>query len=496
VDGDGREGAIDLHVHTTRSDGDYAPADVVRKARGLGLRAISITDHDSLEGVEEALEAGAREGLEVVPGVELSVKYRNLSQVHLLGYYLDWKAEALNQELTELRDARVGRGQRLVERLNEALKAEGREPIRFEEVEKYSEGLIARPHIAKALLEKGYCRDMSEAFQRYLIPLNIPKHKPAFRDAVAAVRRAGGVPVLAHPNLIEPGTRLAPEVLDDLVEQGLEGLEIFYHSLPGEDSAYYGGMALARGLVTTGGSDFHGEASYGNLGRVGKDDTVPYSCLQGLKERFLARRGALVVLSGLPGCGKSTLARRIAALLRGTVVSSDQVRLEHFPPGSATREFRYSAEVSSAVYRILRLEAEVSLLRGRSVVLDATYLQRQGRAELLNDARKAGAAVLLVSCRADEAEIARRAANRVAGSESFSEADFAVYKRMKTDLETCAARCARVEEDDRLRGFPILLWDSTAGREGFAQAIDPDNLAFLVRFSLARGSPAPAASQP
>jgi hypothetical protein len=485
VNGGKNDRSIDLHVHTTRSDGDYSPEDVVGKARDLGLSAIAITDHDSLEGVEEGLQAGARRGVEVVPGVELSVKYRDLTQVHLLGYYLDWRSVALNQSLTELRDARVGRGQRLVEGLNAALQGEGREPIRFEDVAKFSEGLIARPHIAKALLERGYCRDIADAFQRYLIPLNIAKHKPSFEEAVQSVKRAGGVPVLAHPNLVEPGRRLDPDVLEALVDLGLEGIEVYYHSLSGEDSAYYRGLAARRGLIVTGGSDFHGESSYGNLGLVGKGERVPYDCLEGLKSRFLRIRRNLVIMSGLPGSGKSTLAERVARLLDARIVSSDALRREHFPLGSALREFRYSAEVSSAVYRILRLEAEVSLIQGRSVVIDATFLLRHGRAEFLEVARKAGAGVLFISCSADEETSARRTRTRQPVENHASEADFEVYRRMKSELETSPERWVRVEEDPQVRGFPVMVWDSSPGTEGFTALFAPDNLAYLTRFSLA-----------
>jgi 3',5'-nucleoside bisphosphate phosphatase len=485
VDGGTNERAIDLHVHTTRSDGDYSPEEVVGKARDLGLSAIAITDHDSLEGVEEGLQAGARRGVEVVPGVELSVKYGDLTQVHLLAYYLDWCSESMNQGLTELRDARVGRGQRLVEKINVALQGEGREPLRFEDVARHSEGLIARPHIAKELLERGYCRDMADAFQRYLIPLNIAKHKPSFEEAVRSVKKAGGVPVLAHPNLIQPGWRLDADTLDALIDLGLEGMEVYYHSLSDEDSAYYRNLAARRDLIITGGSDFHGEASYGNLGLVGKGERVPYSCLAGLKARFLRARRNLVIMSGLPGSGKSTLAQRIAKLLDARIVSSDALRREHFPPGSALREFRYSAEVSSAVYRILRLEAEVTLLQGRSVVIDATFLLRHGRTEFLEVARKTGAGVLFVSCRADEETSARRTRTRPPADNHASEADFEVYNRMKSDLEGNPERWVRVEEDPQVRGFPVMEWDSSPGIEGFTALIAPDNLTYLTRFSLA-----------
>ncbi|MHC5078773.1 MAG: AAA family ATPase [Planctomycetota bacterium] len=479
-----RKRIVDLHVHTNRSDGDYPPAEVIRKSKHRGLTAVGITDHDSLEGIPEALEAGDREGIEVVPGVELSVKYKDLTQVHLLGYYMNWEDETFNEMLTESRDARVGRGRRLVERINRVLASEGKAPLKFAEVEKFSFGLIGRPHVAKALLEKGYCKDMVSSFKRYLIPHNIPKYKIPFDEAVTAIKNAGGIPVLAHPNLITPGRRLRSSLIDALVELGLEGMEVYYHSLTATDTHYYRTLAEERNLIITGGSDFHGEGSYGNLGYTGNHKEVPYDFLRTMKRHFLIQRAFLVVMCGLPGSGKSSLAERIAALLDADVLSTDAIRMSHFPPQSTMRSFRYSTEVSSAVYRILRLEAEVRLLQGRSVVLDATCLLREGRPEMLEMAREAKSPILFLSCTAEEEAIEARTRNRKPGEDHFSEADLEVYRQMKKDLEIRSEQYAMPEDDAQLDAYPILRWDSTPGKEKLAILQCPENLAFLLRFTL------------
>jgi predicted metal-dependent phosphoesterase TrpH/predicted kinase len=483
---EGRSGGfVDLHVHTNRSDGDYTPTEVVRKSEDIGLLAIAVTDHDTVAGVEDALREGAERSIEVVPGAELSVKHRDLTQVHLLGYYMDWRSEELNKILTEIRDARVGRGRRLVERINKVIATEGLDPLEFADVEKFSFGLIGRPHVAKALLERGYARDILHAFQKYLIPHNIPKYKAPFEEAVSALKDAGGIAILAHPNLITPGSRLRPEIIDELVDLGLDGLEVYYQSMGGEDEDYYRTLVRERGLILTGGSDFHGENSYGNLGFVGENRRVPYGRLMDLKARYLKRHTFMVVMSGLPGSGKSSLAERIASILDAAILSSDVIRTSHFPPGSADREFRYSAEVSSAVYRILRLEAEVNLLQGRSVVIDATCLMREGRPEFLKVAREAGTPILFVSCTATEEAIRARVVERRPGENHFSEADLEVYSRMKADLEAHPEWYARPENDPQLSGKPIIRWDSTPGSEALSIAQDPDNLAYILRFTLA-----------
>jgi predicted metal-dependent phosphoesterase TrpH len=380
---------IDLHIHTRHSDGELAPGDVVAKARGMDLGAIAITDHDSTDGVEEAVRAGIAAGLEVIPGVELSVEHGPYSQVHLLGYYVDGRNEMLEHHLTELRDSRIGRGKRLVEKVNDALRREGKPEVDFLRVEALARKVVGRPHIARVMCETGITSTMMEAFKQYLVPLNIDKHRLPFGRAVEVVTRAGGVPVLAHPNLITRDPREEVRLLDDFTRLGLRGLEIYYNNMTAEDTEHYRRLAEERNLLMTGGSDFHGYSSYGNLGRVHGGRLVPAALLKPLKERFFHDRVVLVVLCLPDGSGADDRAGTLAQMAGAEIEDAESIRKVNFPD-------RAGAEVSGAVNRILGLETELRLLRRRSAVV-VSSLTRNGSCRSLSAlARRTGADLAFV----------------------------------------------------------------------------------------------------
>jgi predicted metal-dependent phosphoesterase TrpH len=280
---------IDLHTHSRYSDGSLSPRELVRLARQRGLCAIALTDHDTMAGVEEALEAGEEFAVEVVPGVEISAEH-SPGTMHILGYYLDSRHTELEDALKRLRQARAYRNPRIIERLRNL----GLE-ITYSEVMTISGGQVGRPHIAKALVNRGYVADINEAFARYLSkggPAYVEKFRFHPEDAIALIRRAGGLAALAHPSTL--ATDRADE-LDSLVARlratGLEGIEIFYPEHTEAMTVLYQEIARRHGLICTGGSDFHGDLKNGTpLGGDEKGPDLPYALLQVLKEKLQERR--------------------------------------------------------------------------------------------------------------------------------------------------------------------------------------------------------------
>jgi len=267
---------VDLHLHTTASDGAYAPAAVVALARERGLQTIAITDHDSVEGVAEAL-AAAGHGLEVIAGVEINTDIPQ-SEVHILGYYVDYRHAELRDVLQRLRDFRRDRARRMVEKLNRLGM-----PLDWQRVAALAgDGAVGRPHVAQALVERGYVADVSQAFDLYIGregPAYVERYKLTPTEATRLIVRAGGLPVLAHPS----GLANLPSLLDELTAAGLVGLEAYYTGyLPAETQSL---LLLAQkyGLVATGGSDFHGGSilPHADLGAV----FVPMEAVAALQAR-------------------------------------------------------------------------------------------------------------------------------------------------------------------------------------------------------------------
>lgn len=244
---------VDLHLHTTASDGKHTPTEIVRKAASLGLKVISITDHDTTEGIPSAVEA-ARDypSLRFIPGVELSTDVAS-GEIHVLGYFIDYTDEEFEANLARMRNSRVERARQMVQKLNKL----GMH-IEWERVKEIAgQGALGRPHVAQALLEKGYIGTLQEAFQRYIGhggPAYVERDKLTPAEAVGLILKADGLPVLAHP-------LTAGEVEGTIIElkaAGLIGVEVYYASYSFEEMNPLLGLAHKYGLIATGGTDYHG----------------------------------------------------------------------------------------------------------------------------------------------------------------------------------------------------------------------------------------------
>jgi len=245
-------GAVDLHSHTTASDGTLAPRELVRLAARHGVRVLAVTDHDSTSGVREAIdEARSLASLEIVPGLEINCDVPG-AEIHVLGYCVDWEAPWFQEFLGAQREERRQRVYRIAERL-----AELGMPIEPDAVfALVKEGSAGRPHVAQAMVDRGYVKSIREAFDRYLSlngPANVPRRRLTPAEAVRIIRRARGVPVLAHPGLAN-----RDELIPELVDAGLLGIEAFYPEHSSGQITMYREMCARLGLVATGGSDFHG----------------------------------------------------------------------------------------------------------------------------------------------------------------------------------------------------------------------------------------------
>jgi len=275
---------VDLHTHTTASDGWLSPRALVHTAREQGLLAIGITDHDSTEGLDEALAAGRECGMVVIPGVEMSTDVSE-GEVHVLGFFIDHRDSNLQTLLRTLREARRGRARRMVDKL-----AALGMPLDWERVQALAgQGAVGRPHVAMAMVERGYVPDVRTAFDLYINrtgPAYVERYKLTPAQAIEAIRQVGGLPVLAHPLEGKGCLHLVP----DLVMAGLEGLECYYTGYTPEQTALLEATARQYDLVPSGGSDFHGAEVV--AGAVLGQPRVPYGILEGLRARHGKIRAA------------------------------------------------------------------------------------------------------------------------------------------------------------------------------------------------------------
>jgi 3',5'-nucleoside bisphosphate phosphatase len=276
--------SVDLHTHTTASDGSLSARALVELARSKGLEALAISDHDSTDSLDDALAAGRQLGVEVIPGIEMSTDVAE-SEIHVLGYFMDYHDAQFQTLLGVLREARLGRARKMVEKLQ----AMGM-PLDWQRVQSYAGvGAVGRPHVAKAMVEAGYVPDIKTAFDRYISrngPAYVERYKLTPVEAVQLLLRVGGMPVLAHP--LE-GIGSVP-MIPELAAGGLGGIECYYTGYTTQQVSLLETIAHKYGLATSGGSDFHGEGVAANS--VLGQPIVPYSVLANLRAAWEKRRSA------------------------------------------------------------------------------------------------------------------------------------------------------------------------------------------------------------
>ncbi len=244
---------IDLHIHSTASDGRLSPEDIVAKSAELGLTVIALADHDSIDGIAPAQAAAkAFPGLRIIPATEISTDVPD-GEVHVLGYFVDYTDHELRSALARLRNSRQGRAQRMIKKLaNLGIHVDWQ---RVQEIA--GSGSMGRPHLAQAMLEKGYITSMKEAFVKYIgrgCPAYVEREKMTPIEAVALVLKANGLPVLAHPFTVND-----PEaIMAELKAAGLVGIEAYYNGYTADEINRLVSLANRYGLIATGGSDYHG----------------------------------------------------------------------------------------------------------------------------------------------------------------------------------------------------------------------------------------------
>ena len=245
---------LDLHIHTTASDGSLTPTQVVQLARKKGFSLIAATDHDTMGGVAEALEAGKKYNVDVVPGVEISSGVT--LEVHMLGYGMSPDHPVMKAMMEDMRAARVERMERIIENLQKM-----GVPITVEEVEAVAGGAIGRPHIAQVLIAHGLVPDVRTAFREYIgvgAKAYVERRKMTSEQVIANIRDAGGVPVLAHGGLLRISEVELNQWIDSMAKKGLMGLECYHNAHTPQMERLLRAAAERNGLLVTGGSDFHG----------------------------------------------------------------------------------------------------------------------------------------------------------------------------------------------------------------------------------------------
>lgn len=267
----------DLHVHSNFSDGTDSPEQLVEQAAAAGLSTLALTDHDTVAGLDRAIAAGERHGIEIIPGIEFTTEIPR-AEVHILGYFLDRFNSGLLAELSRIRQGRIDRISLIVKKLRELGVA-----IEADEVFAIAgQGSPGRPHVARALIRRGTVQNFREAFQKYLdfrAPAYVPHYRLSPAGAVKLVKQAGGLPVFAHPVVSN-----CDEIIPELAAAGLRGLEIYYPGYYADQIDHYLALASKYDLLATGGSDYHGaDAKEMKLG----DHTVPDDLVDRMRDEYL-----------------------------------------------------------------------------------------------------------------------------------------------------------------------------------------------------------------
>ncbi|HOE91054.1 MAG TPA: PHP domain-containing protein [Candidatus Cloacimonadota bacterium] len=270
---------IDLHLHTNYSDGKLSPEKLLKFAWENHYEFLSITDHDSTLGYQEACNFLSVYPLELIPGVEISTNYQT-TDVHILAYYFDVNNEELVDMLKKIYDSRYGRAKQIVQNLNQlGIDLQWEDVLKYAGKHKY----IGRPHIARALIENGFCKTIKSVFDNYLnndSPIYVPKYRIDTAHAIEIIKNAGGIPVVAHPGRLEDDN-----LLYEFIDMGIEGIEVYYASHSTGQIKFYEQIALEHNLIRTGGSDFHGSDFYY------LNYSAPDICIKELKSKYNHKRG-------------------------------------------------------------------------------------------------------------------------------------------------------------------------------------------------------------
>lgn len=276
---------VDLHLHSTYSDGTLSPADLVRRAAGRGLRCIALTDHDTVEGIAELHDQGRKNNIRVLSGLEVSATHRQYS-LHILGYGIDHTNKELQRFLGQLQRGRTERNEKIIA----GLRRLGHN-VHLDELQAISlHGQTGRPHIAALLLSKGIVGSLNQAFNQYLrkgAPAWAGRFSFSAAESIDIIHRAGGMAVLAHPGQLDPELKFLPLLIFELVQRGLDGIEVYYPSHSASIRKRLLGMAKKYKLVATGGSDYHGDnGRHASMAGNSSGFCPPDTILAALDEKF------------------------------------------------------------------------------------------------------------------------------------------------------------------------------------------------------------------
>lgn len=276
---------IDLHVHSTRSDGTLTPSELVQHASECGLTAFALTDHDNTDGLEEAIRASASLGIELVPGIEFSTEYLG-KDIHIVGLDIDWKHPAFQERIDYYRKERLHRNQKMIDKMA----SDGIDISYRQMADSFGETVWTRAHFARYLADHGYVSEMWDAFRTYIgddCKYFVPRQKVSPDEVVRLIRRFHGIPVLAHPFQYHFSDGELRTLLSHLRESGLIGIEVYYSTHSPEQTDYLLRLASELHLLPSGGSDFHGSNKPAIALGTGKNNLqIPYEVLERLRQNL------------------------------------------------------------------------------------------------------------------------------------------------------------------------------------------------------------------